>query len=70
MLIISCLPRTSGGWAIGPCLRPVLGACMFSACSPRATRVSSPYSGFPPHSRDMHCRPDRGVYADLRFLWT
>ncbi|KAK3571581.1 hypothetical protein QTP86_014449, partial [Hemibagrus guttatus] len=30
--------------------------CVEFACSPRASGVSSGYSGFLPQSKDMHCR--------------
>ncbi|KAK3549065.1 hypothetical protein QTP70_030123 [Hemibagrus guttatus] len=41
------------GWGFDSCLRHV---CVEFACSPRASGVSSGYSGFLPQSKDMHGR--------------
>ncbi|KAK3550379.1 hypothetical protein QTP86_025206 [Hemibagrus guttatus] len=41
------------GWGFDSHLRRV---CVEFACSPRASGVSSGFSGFLPRSKDMHCR--------------
>ncbi|KAK3559974.1 hypothetical protein QTP86_033671, partial [Hemibagrus guttatus] len=40
-------------WGLDSCLHHV---CVEFACSPRASGVSSGYSGFLPQSKDMHGR--------------
>ncbi|KAK3521896.1 hypothetical protein QTP70_019005 [Hemibagrus guttatus] len=46
------LPHTS---RVGGSI-PASAVCVEFACSPRASGVSSGYSGFLPRSKDMHCR--------------
>ncbi|KAK3507468.1 hypothetical protein QTP70_021831, partial [Hemibagrus guttatus] len=53
VLLVSTFASHLQGWGFDPRLRHV---CVEFACSPRASGVSSGYSGFLPQSKDMHCR--------------
>ncbi|KAK3561349.1 hypothetical protein QTP86_030657, partial [Hemibagrus guttatus] len=49
---LACLPHTS---RVGGSI-PASAVGVEFACSPRASGVSSGYSGFLPQSKNMHCR--------------
>ena len=52
-LVVSTFASHLQGWGFDSRLRLV---CVEFACSPRASGVSSGYSGFLPRSKDMHGR--------------
>ncbi|KAK3564830.1 hypothetical protein QTP86_027969 [Hemibagrus guttatus] len=52
-LVVSMFASHLQGWGFDSRLRRV---CVEFACSPRASGVSSGYSGFLPRSKDMHGR--------------